>query len=212
MARKNKTVKVNTTFAIVGDGQCESWYINMLKRNEQSINVHLKPEIPQKKSLSEQYKKVLELVQHYDKVIWIVDFDVINSETRKARKGEKTALQEFKEYHTKIEKNSNDILIIINNPCLEYWLLLHFESTNKYFTSCDDTARQLKKYMPDYEKTQRFYTKEGNDIYQRLRPNLTNAILNAGKLQKFDLFNPHQSATEMYKLFALFSWKTGISE
>jgi hypothetical protein len=203
MARINKVVKSIPTFAIVVDGDCESWYINMLKRNEHAINVHLKPEIPQKKSLSDQYKKIVELARHYDKVIWILDFDVINSETRKSPKGGKTTLQEFKEYKTKITTAYKNILIIINNPCLEYWLLLHFENTNKYFPSCDASAKQLKRHMPDYEKSQRFYTRQGNDIYLRLKPNLNSAIVNSSKLKDFDLNSPDQSIAEMYKLFSL---------
>ncbi len=187
MGRVNKAVKTNPTFAIVVDGDCESWYINMLKRNEHAINVHLKPEVPQKKSLSEQYKRVLELARHYDKVIWILDFDVINSETRKAPKGDKTTLQEFKEYKSRITADYKNILIIINNPCLEYWLLLHFENTSKCFSNCDAAAKQLKRHMPDYEKNQRFYTRHGNDIYLKLKPNLNDAIANSSRLKSLIL-------------------------
>jgi hypothetical protein len=64
-------------FAIIVDGDCESWYLQMLKRNEKSINVDLKPEIPQNKKLKEQFEKVTELSKHYDKVFWIIDYDVI---------------------------------------------------------------------------------------------------------------------------------------
>jgi hypothetical protein len=46
----------------------------------------------------------------------LIDFDVINRETREARKGKKTLLQEFKEYYDVIEKGyENIIVIIINN-------------------------------------------------------------------------------------------------
>ncbi len=68
------------------DGDCEFWYFQMLKRNNRDLHVDLKPEIPQKKKLSEQYKKVLEYADIYDKVIWVIDIDVINDETRKAKK------------------------------------------------------------------------------------------------------------------------------
>jgi hypothetical protein len=78
-----KTRKVpfanKTKFAAIVDGDCESWYLQMLRRNEKNIKVDLKPEIPQKKKLKEQYERVIEQSKHYDKVFWIVDFDVINS-------------------------------------------------------------------------------------------------------------------------------------
>jgi hypothetical protein len=40
----------------------------MLKRNERSANVNLKPELRQKKTLSEQYGQIIELSKDYDKV------------------------------------------------------------------------------------------------------------------------------------------------
>ena len=86
--RKSRPIplKSRPKFAFVVDGECEFWYIQMLKRNERQISVDLKPEIPQRKKLNDQYKKVIDLSLDYDKVFWIVDFDVIISETRKAKK------------------------------------------------------------------------------------------------------------------------------
>lgn len=49
---KNMPGKSRQRFAIVVDGECEFWYIQMLKRNERSINVNLEPKIPQKKKRS----------------------------------------------------------------------------------------------------------------------------------------------------------------
>ena len=93
--RKNRVIpfEQRPKYAIVVDGDCEFWYIQMLKRNENSINVNLEPKIPQKKKLSDQFEKAIELSEIYDKVYWIIDFDVINRETRSAKKGSKTALQ-----------------------------------------------------------------------------------------------------------------------
>jgi hypothetical protein len=49
--RKNRTrhLKIKPTFAVVVDGDCEVWYLQMLKRNERSIFVNIEPEIPQRK-------------------------------------------------------------------------------------------------------------------------------------------------------------------
>jgi len=70
---------VKPKYAVVVDGETEFWYIQMLKRNEKLVSVDLKPEIPQRKKISEQYAKVLELSKDYDKVYWIIDFDNPNS-------------------------------------------------------------------------------------------------------------------------------------
>ena len=161
----------------MGDGDCEAWYIQMLKRNEPLTHVDLKPEFPQKKALSELYEQVIELSNDYDEVYWLVDMDVILKETKEAKAGEKTRLQEFEEYCEKIEKINeeykkkyavdNDLIkIIINNPGFEYWLLLHFKNTTKYYTSCDEVIKEFKSYqeISDYKKSRKYYTKQDNDI------------------------------------------------
>ena len=201
--RKIKSIlkKGNPKFAFVVDGQCEYWYIQMLKRNERLINVDLKPEIPQRKKLIDQYKKVVELSNDYDRVFWIIDFDVINRESRFAKKGTKTAIQEFRGFFDELSKSYENIIVIINNPCLEYWMLLHFESTSKYYETYESVAKQLKKHLPDYDKSQLFYTKQDNDIYLRLRPFLSKAILNAERLNRFDFQNPDTGISEMNLFF-----------
>jgi hypothetical protein len=186
------------TVVFVVDGESEFWYIQMLKKNERWIKADLHPLIPQKKKLADQYKKAIELANDYDKVFWIVDFDVINKETLQTAKGKKTALQEFKEYDEDIRKNHPDIItIIINNPCFEYWLLLHFVATSRYYDSCDKVIRQLKKHLPDYEKTERYYKRQNKDIYLQLKPYLGNAIANAKNLGTFDFNHPHTGMTQM---------------
>ncbi len=206
--RKNKKILSGKRikYAVVGDGKCESWYIQMLRRNERAISVDLKPEIPQRKRLSDQFDKVLELSQDYDKVFWMIDFDVIASETRSAKKAAKTALHEFKEYYDNIEKinkanGAKNIIIIINNPCLEYWFLLHFVATSKYFDTCDGAMKQMKKCLPDYEKSQSYYTREGNDIYLKLKPALAKAITNAEKSGCFDFDYPRSGISQMHLFF-----------
>lgn len=206
MRKSKKIPPKKVKYAVVGDGKCEFWYVQMLKRNERIISVDLKPEIPQKKKLSDQFASVLELSRVYDKVFWMVDYDVIVSETRSVKKGAKTAQHEFKEYCDKIKvvnekAGDENIVVIINHPCLEYWFLLHFESTSKCFSNCESATRQLKKYLSDYEKSQSYYTKEGNDIYLRLRPNLSTAISNAKKIQGFNFNQPNFGISQMQLFF-----------
>lgn len=173
----------------------------MLSRNEKGIRVDLKPEIPQKKKLKDQYDKVIEQSKHYDKVFWIVDLDVINSESNLKKKGTETPIREFEKYVTYLAKNHNNVIVIINNPCLEFWLLLHFEATGKYYSNCESAADQLKKHWPTYAKTEKFYIKQGNDIYLNLKPKLKTAIANAKKLKAFDLNNPAMAMAQMHFLF-----------
>lgn len=200
---KNRPVplKSKPTFAVVVDGDCEVWYLQMLKRNERSIIVNIEPKIPQRKRLSEQYESVIELSEESTKVFWIIDFDVIVSETKSAKVGSKTAIQTFLEYKKTIDEKHKNIVVIVNNPCLEFWLLLHFEATSKYFDTCEGAENQLKKHLKDYEKTRKYYTKQDNDIYLRLKPNLTVALKNTRALRLFDAENPNKGMSEMQLFF-----------
>lgn len=42
--------------------------------------------------------------------------------------------------------------LAISNPCFEYWILLHFKSTDRVFADCDEVIRELKKEFPAYAK------------------------------------------------------------
>lgn len=194
-------IEKKPTFAIIVEGECEFWYFQMLKRNERALRIDIKPEIPQKKKLKDQFAKVVEYSKDYSKVFWIVDFDVIISESRSAIKGKKSTIQEFIEYYNKLKKDFKNVAVIINNPCLEIWILLHFEFTSKYFNTCDGATKQLLKHLSDYEKTERYYTKKDNDIYLRLKSKMNIAIENVQKLVDFDLDNPENSISQMHLLF-----------
>lgn len=201
--RKNRPIpfKNKPAFAIVVDGDCEVWYLQMLKRNERSINVNIEPKIPQRKKLAEQFDNVIKLSEDYKKVFWIIDFDVIASETKSAKAQSKTATQSFLEYKKTIKGKYNNVVIIVNNPCLEFWLLLHFETTSKYFDTCEGAEKQLKKHLKDYEKSQKYYTKQDNDIYLRLKSKLANALKNSKALKLFDTANPNKAMSEMQLFF-----------
>jgi len=202
--RKPQQNKTKPVYAVVGDGECERWYIQMLTRNERALTVRLKPELQQKKKLKEQFSKVLELARDHTHVFWLVDYDVILSESRQAPKGKKPAAQEFKEYYTKLEKKKN-VTVIINNPCLEYWILLHYEDAagNRY-NNCDAVTNHLHKHCPDYEKTLDYFTRQNNDIYLKLKAQKKAAIDRANKCHEgFDIedFNADIALSQMHLLF-----------
>jgi predicted acetyltransferase len=194
-------LKSKPTFAVVVDGDCEVWYLQMLKRHERSIRVNIEPKIPQRKKLSDQFQLVKKLSDVNTKVFWIIDFDVIARETRHAKVGSRTATQIFVDYKKSLAKNYKNVVVIVNNPCLEFWLLLHFEHTSKSFETCADAEKQLKKHLADYEKSQRYFTKQDTDIYFRLRPKLAFALENAKLLKQFDHSNPTMALSEMPLFF-----------
>ena len=210
MRIKRNTPKIKPRYAFIVEGECEFWYIQMLKRNERSLRVDLKPEIPQKKKLKDQFKKVIESSREYDKVFWIIDFDVLIKESREVKKGTKNPIQLLNEYNQKISTKFDNVKVIINNPCVEFWLLLHFERTGKFFSNCESATKQLRRYLPDYEKTQKYYTKQNDDIYKKLKPNLNFAIDNSKNVNDFDFKNPKTGTCQMYLVFETKSIKGGL--
>lgn len=200
---KNKSFKKGAAqYAFVVDGETELWYINMLKRNE-GIRAKVSPEIPDKKNISDQFDRVEELSADYQKVFWIIDLDVLIRENK---------IDELKDCLSKISANSSlkyKVVPIVNVPCLEFWYLLHLKHTSKYFDSCKKVESEIKRIVKargisalrDYEKSQIYYTKHGNDIYLRLKPYLNAAIANAAKLPSFNPESCEVGLSEMDELF-----------
>lgn len=202
--RKPRRIRYESTptFAFVVDGETEIWYLQMLLRNERSIRMSIKPEIPNKKSLEEQFNLVRDLAnREYSKVFWIVDLDTIIKESREAPRGEKRPINIFIDYKNQLERDFDNVIIIVNNPCLEYWFLLHFVNTTKLFDTCSKAESQLKTHLKDYQKTRRYFTKQDNDIYLKLKPYLSAAIQRANSMGKFDPEKPLKAICEMGILF-----------
>ena len=198
--RTGRKIQTKQSFAVVVDGETEYWYLQMLKQNEPDILFNIAPKILQKKNIDQQYKLVTKLSEEeYDKVFWIVDLDVLLKEERE-KKGNTSSLQQFLNYWQQLSKQKK-IVVIVNNPCLEYWFLLHFKNTSKVFTTCAGAEKQVSQHLKDYEKTEKFFKKSNNDIYKQLKPYLQTAVSNATALGTFDPYNYSKAMCEMFLLF-----------
>lgn len=188
---------IRPSYAFVVDGETEIWYLQMLKRNERRLNIAIKPELAQKKSLEEQYAQVCSLAKDYLKVFWIVDIDTCIKEVRENPKSSKV-----KDLASYVETIPDNVVFIANTPCFEFWVLLHLQNTSRYFDCCDAVIREIRKHkeFATYEKTQRYFT-QPNDIYKRLRQYLPAARNNAKGLPDMDFDNIERGTCQMYKIF-----------
>ena len=203
MARSKSTRKGagKDVYSIVVDGETEVWYFQLLKQYESLKNVDIKPDLPKRKKLSELYNLVVENAAEFTKVIWVIDLDVIIKEDKERSGGGKPALQELKEYIDSLEQLDN-VHVLINTPCLEYWYLLHLKQTSKYYSSFKDVSKQFKgTILEGYEKTEKYY--KTKNIYLLLKPGLSVAIDNAKRLGEFDIESPETGKAEIYKIFEL---------
>ena len=197
--RKRKNIPTQQAFAVVVDSETEYWYLQMLKHNEPNILFDIMPKFLQKKNVTQQYKLVTELSKkEYDKVFWIIDLDILLKEERE-KKDTPSSLQKFLNYWQQLSKQDK-VVVIVNNPCLEYWFLLHFQKTTKVFTARTTTEKQVSKHLRGYEKTEKFF-KKSDDIYKQLKPHLQTAINNATTLGTFDTYNHSKAISEMPLLF-----------
>lgn len=101
-----------------------------------------------------------------------------------------------KDKHTTYQKTLDTIatkksFITINSvPCFEYWLLLHFTYTTQPFDASgnksagDKTIDELRKYLPDYQKSDK-------GIFNRLFLKLEDAKTNS--LRALDESNANQT-------------------
>jgi len=208
MGRRKKQIPRKPTYAIVVDGNTEIWYFNMMVRNERELNIIIKPELPKKKSLAKQYELIRELAINYSKVFWIVDLDVILKEDKERKDKSNLGINDFVKYKNKLKKDFPErVATIVNNPCTEFWFLLHFSFTTRQFVQCTKVEGELKKHLIGYEKTKHFFTKKNNDIYLKLKSYLEKGIKNSKKTGEFELENYDESISEFHKFFCDDSFK-----
>ncbi len=206
--RESKKRKLNSSIAILVDGQTEKWYIEQVKRyyNPAKLrNVSVKPDLPSSKKVEQLFETAKEkLAKEYAKVLLVIDLDEI------VKYPEELAV--FKTYYTHYIAAINGcapqdyqwmekLKVIVNNPCLEYWYLLHFRKTTKYYPRYEpELKRDLQKCteMKDYEKTHDYYTKRP-EIYVRLADNLAVARINAQKFCTDECLE--KGCSEMNQLF-----------
>lgn len=206
MRRSKKIGAKTTSIAFVVEGETEMWYLQMLKMNEEkerNVRINIKPEIPQKKKLEDQFKLVCEMAAENKTVFWILDLDTILKETREWKGSKKSPLMVFLGYRNNLLESYDNVKVIVNNPCLEFWFLLHFEGKQKYYEKCSGARKRLKRYLSGYEKKERYFKRPNNDIYLRLKPNLKAAIDNANSFGGFDVDEPKKAMCEMDVLFMM---------
>ena len=187
------------TFAILVDGETEKWYLDKLRTHENPIGITIKPDLPNKKTLLEQFEAVKLNATIYDVSVWIVDLDVIILEKQE---------NNFNNYLNEISGNTlfrNCVHILVNAPSLEFWFLQHVKDTGKYYSDCAAVIADLRRHHPlkDYSKSEKYFIRSNPDIYKRLRPHLFDAMTFAKKRGNYNPHAPQRGVAELYKLFDL---------
>jgi len=162
------------SIAIIGEGETEWFYFESL-RVACRYPYKLTPGFPQHADIEHILKLAkAKLAEHYDYVVCLIDMD---------RLYEKPA--EMKKYLSfKSRKENRDIMFVETSPCTEFWFLLHFlpDNTVRRYQNYDQLIPELRKYMPGYEKTKRYFIKTKLYDFLRANGNLDRAKVNADRL------------------------------
>lgn len=63
------------------------------------------------------------------------------------------------EIHNKYDENEQ-VVIASSMPSIEYWFLLHFENTNRFFGTSTKVIEALRKYLTNFDKKDQFLRQE----------------------------------------------------
>ncbi|GJM64996.1 RloB family protein [Persicobacter diffluens] len=194
-------------FSVIVDGETEIWYLQLMKQHEGLRHIDIKPELPKKKKMADQFELVLENDRIYDKVIWLVDLDVVLKEQaeweRKSGRSSPSPVEEFRGYFQRIS-SMDRVHLLVNTPCLEFWYLLHYKNTSRYFSDYNSLIREFRGTpLEDYEKSERYYKQGRQNLYQKLVTEQVAAIERASGLGEFNIEEMAQAKTEMFRLLEL---------
>ena len=213
MARKqnkgNSPKKGNFSIYILVDGECEQDYLNSIRNEEpyssiiSSHKIKIAPDNPKTKSLEAQYENVSEALNHYDKVIWIVDYDVIRQQSAQQQAGSTKSFEKFLTLSNKFKKlvdikkyNDKEVFVLINNPSIEFWYLLHFEKTSRFYPTSEAVEKKLISNFNEYTKKDKKFR---NSVFNLLKDKLDTAIKHASVLEENE--KDIQARADIYKIF-----------
>ncbi len=145
--------------AVIGEGITEKYYIESLKGI--SPFTIMPRELGKKASNIKSLAKNITLCieQGFDEVYCLIDMD---GKTSGKAKEEYLALKH--KFHNNIftkksQGTSTKIVFIETERCTELWFLYYFTNSTvtRKFNSYEELEKELKKYRPNYEKTDKYF-------------------------------------------------------
>lgn len=193
MSMRQVNRRVRKSIAIIGEGLTEYRYVDNMRTTER-YRFSLVPGIPKHSDIDDIVNLAKERVYAgYDYVLCLIDMDVIEGNHDKM------------EHYRALKKANPKIIFVESNPCTEYWFLMHYMPgpSSKEYADYDAVAQELKKHIPNYDKTEAFFNK--THIYRELkeRGDMSRAIELSRILDELRAKNPdiYRSYSQMYKLF-----------
>lgn len=143
--RKEREIK-RSRVTVIGEGLTERWYFEHL-RTLKGYRYDCKPRFFSHQSYEEMQKLIEWVLQNGGIAVCVCDADITRTNKERNKK-----LKDMKVHYA----NNDRVLICDSMPSIEFWFLIHYMNTRKYFKDSDSVIKVLKKYIPEYEKTGSF--------------------------------------------------------
>lgn len=170
------------SIAIIGEGETEWFYFDSL-RVSCRYPFKLAPDFPSHSDIDHLLKlSKAKLNEGYDYVVCLLDMDRLNAVPAEMKK--------YKSF--KSRKDNKRIEFIETSPCTEFWFLLHFLPSLqvKHYASYEELLPELKKYMPGYEKTKKYFIRTKLYVYLKEHGSIETAMKNGDTLSNLAEKNP----------------------
>lgn len=169
--RKIRKIKQTVLFEFEGNNMTEETYFKHFQNRNNDYNIkfaygHDTDPVGMIKSLINYMEKEDINTKNGDKIYCVFDGDLNINKQKRIDEAVKIAERE-------------NIDIIISIPSFELWYRLHYSYTTKFYSSNKELIKDLKKYIPNYEKNM--------DVYNLLEEYTKVAIENSKKLEEYQL-------------------------
>ncbi len=135
---------------LIGAGITEQWYFTHLKALRR-LKVQIRPRFFGNEQIHTLEKKVRQVLAMDGRAIVVFDADVTLWNVR-----ERVRLDAFRQRY----KDDDRVLLCESMPSIEFWFLLHYVSTSRQFGTSKNVIAELKKYLPQFEKTESYLKHE----------------------------------------------------
>lgn len=151
-----------------------------------------KPRFFSKQSYDEMRKLVEQVLQSGGIAVCICDADITRENVIESQK-----LKEMKDAYALNDK----VVICDSMPSIEFWFLLHYLETNRYFRDSAEVASILRRYLPAFQKHSNFLEKAQWVADLCSDDKLTLAVTRAESISKNLEAQSYSNIFEAIKLF-----------
>ena len=191
MARRTAIINKKPERAvIIGAGITERWYFTHMQTLF-DLKVKIRPRYFGKENAASLEKLIKQVLDNEGLAIVVFDADVSTWNESEHKK-----LQALRERYSQHKR----VILCDSMPSIEFWFLIHFINTNKFYGTSKAVIAELSKHMPQFEKSESFLSsskwvedlcKEGKfrNAYSRAQQSGTEGASYSNLWKAFDYLN-----------------------